>query len=179
MIRIAGHNKALRIFLAAVAIALLLWTGVSLYRAISATPDQIKTVSYYPESATSLDMARKDVDGFFQTGVLLLAGLWGVAVVKKDDRLRRRDIPEIVMFTTATILLVAFLFVAQQYGQLLERLYWDFQPLINQKKMFIDLFDSPYIRLYYDSLYHCFYAALAVSAVATFSLCLLRGENHG
>jgi len=176
MINITGHNKTLRIFLAISAIALLVWTGLSLYGALSATPDQVKTVPYFSERATSLDMARKDIDGFFQTGILLFAGLWSVVIVKKDDRLRFGDIPEVVMFTIASILLIAFLFIDQEYGRLLERLFWDTQPFISKNKIFVDLFDSPYITLFYNALFRCFYAALVSTALTILSLCLLRGE---
>jgi hypothetical protein len=176
MTSIAGNNKTIRIFLAAAAVASLVWTGLSLYRALSATPDQVKTVSYYPERTISLDMARKDIEGFFQTGILLFAGLWSVVIVKKDDRLHLGDIPEIIMFTIASILLISFLFIDQEYGRLLERLFWDTQPFISKNKIFIDLFDSPYITLFYNALFRCFYAALVSTALTILSLCLLRGE---
>src|ERR1700722_11717779 len=159
-----------------ISIAFLGWIGFFLYEAYSATPDQIKTVPYVPQRLVSLEMARKDIEGLFQTGVLLLAGLWGVGIVKKDDRLHLRDWPEIVMFAVATILLVAFLFVDQQYGQLLERTFWDLQQSMDKDKIFVDLFNSPYIRLHYNSLFLCFYGALATTAIAAFSVCLLRGD---
>lgn len=177
-IYIGGRYRALRTILAAFTIVLLAWTLWSVYQALSTTPDQIKTVSYDLERATSFDMARKDIDGFFQTGILLLAGLWSVAVVKKDDRLSRKDGPEIVMFAVATLLLIGFLFVDQEYGRLLERLYWDTQSFISKDKMFIDLFGSPYISLHHDSLFLCFYTALAATSITILSLCLLKGDDR-
>lgn len=178
MWHIAQH-QALRLILASISLLLFVGTAWSVWRAFSTTPDQIKTVPYYPQRAISFDMARKDIDGLFQTGVLLLAGLWGVGIVKKEDRLRWKDVPEVVMFVIATVLLLGFLYICQCYAQILERVYWDQQWVVAQGKIFPDLFDSPYIRLYHDSLFHCFYSALGTSAMVTLSLCSLRGTTHG
>jgi hypothetical protein len=122
-------------------------------------------------------MARKDIEGFFEIGVLVLGGLWGVGIVKKEERLRGGDTPEIMMFICATALLAAFLYMDDQYNRILERMYWDMQPLVAKQQAF-DLFGSPYISLYHSSVLRAFYAGLFASGIATFSLCLLRKERH-
>jgi hypothetical protein len=156
----------------------VVWAATSVWSAFRTVPTQIKLVTYSSGQATAFDMARKDIEGFFEIGVLVLGGLWGVGIVKKEDRLRGRDTPEIIMFASATALLIAFLCMDEAYGAVLEQLYWDTQLLILQQQKFIDLFDSPYIRLYHSSVLHTFYCGLGASALATFSLCLLRRNDH-
>jgi hypothetical protein len=141
-------------------------------------PDQIKLSPYTSGVATAFEMVRRDIEGLFEIGVLVLGGLWGVGIVKKEERLRRRDWPEIIMFASATFLLAAFLYLADQYSGMLELLYWNGQPL-GLRQQAPDLFGSPYIRLYHISVHLAFYAGLFASAIATFSICLLREGHHG
>jgi hypothetical protein len=142
------------------------------------TPDTIDIVDYDAYRATALNFVRDDAKLFVDAGILVLAGLWGVAIVSKDERMRRQDVPEIIMFVCATILLAAFFLSDQRYGQELENAYWSVGTLSKQKGF--PNINSPYLRLYSTTVVRAFYFSLLISASTVLSLCVLRKDgSHG
>src|SRR6266478_6619204 len=78
----------LRIVLLIAAVSLAIWVSVSVYGAFRTTPDQIKLVPYDEYVGRMLDLVRSDVDRFFEMAVLILAGLWALAIIDKEHGLR-------------------------------------------------------------------------------------------
>jgi hypothetical protein len=115
------------------------------------TPTQITVTNYDPYRTEALKMIREEAASFFQIGVAILGALWATMIVSKDNRLRRQDLPEIVMFLTTSILLIGFLYFNWKYGRLLAQLYWDMGPLLSNQEQFVDVMNSKYI------LVHCKY----------------------
>jgi hypothetical protein len=92
--------------------------------------------------------------------------------------MRRQDVPEIIMFVCATILLAAFFLSDQRYGQELENAYWSVGTLSKQKGF--PNINSPYLRLYSTTVVRAFYFSLLISASTVLSLCVLRKDgSHG
>lgn len=136
------------------------------------TADTIDPVEYDMYRASALQFIREDARIFIDAGVLILAALWSVAIVKKDDRLRRQDIPETLMFICSMILLGMFIWYSQQYGQELEKAYWNVGVLTKQKGF--PNINSEYLKLYSKTVTGAFFAGLTATALTVFSLCILR-----
>lgn len=158
-------------------VLLTLWVLISVWHAIWTTDDQIKIVSFNSYRDVALQMMRSEVDRLFQMGILIVAGLLSVAVVKKDTRLQPTDVPTVVMFACAMVLFGCFFYLSQQYTRIVEWLYWDVAALLGDKGEFVDVFDSPYINLHHEGVIQTFYGALIVSGLTLFTLCLLRREK--
>ena len=171
--------KKLRIGLVILAICIAAWISFSAFRTFGTTPDQIKLVPYDEYMGGALDLVRSDVDKFFEIAVLILAGLWAIAIIDKDHRLRAcaYDIPELIMFAIAMGLLILFFYFDHRFGEVLTQIYWDIGKLPGPRK-FPDLLYSPYIDLHHRILVRCFYSALIVSALTAWSVVRLRGSNE-
>jgi hypothetical protein len=161
-----------RYILATAVVLLSAWLIWGIWRDVQNTPDQIRTVEYDQSRALAFQFMREDARQFIDATILILAGLWGVAIVKKEDRIKRRDIPEAAMFLVATALMAFFFYCTQRYGHELERAYWD----TTSGRQFPDVFNSPYLTLYYRAATKMFYASVCVSAVTVFSLCVIRAQ---
>jgi hypothetical protein len=162
--------------LAFVSILLASWVLVSIIQAFETTPDQIKTIKYDEYLAATLEFVRQDADRFLQLTVLILGGLWTLAIIDDTHHLTRDHIPEIIMFITANGLLVACCYFIQLYGDVIKQVYWDVHKLSGDSRplLFPDFLHSPYIDLHYEALIRCFYSGLIVGALVAFSLCRLR-----
>jgi hypothetical protein len=136
------------------------------------TPDTIDIVEYDSYRVTALSFVRDNAKLFVDAGILVLAGLWSVAIVSKEERMRRQDWPEIVMFVCATISLAIFFVVDQRYGQELENAYWSVGTLSEQKGF--PNINSPYLKIYSTTVIYAFYLSLFISAATVLSLCVLR-----
>ena len=155
---------------AAFAAVWLLWT---VHYEIERTPDQIRTVQYEESRMLVYQFMRDDSKRFLDAAILVLAGLWSVAVVKQNDRITRRDIPEMIMFSAAMVFLGLFFCCVQEYGNVLERAFWD----TTSGKVFPDVFNSPYLTMYDHAATKSFYGGLIASAVTIFSLCVVRKQR--
>ena len=158
-----------------ISICVAMWVSVSVYEAFRTAPDQIKLVPYDEYVAKMLDLMSSDVDRFFQMAVLILAGLWAVAIIDKDYRLRlhAHDTPELIMLGVAMALLISFFYFDRKYYEVLSQVYWDVGRLPG-RRVFPDLLHSPYIDLHRRVLVRCFYSAMIVSTLTTLSLARLR-----
>jgi len=166
----------IRWLLAALSVSLAIWVSISIFRAFSSTSDQIKLVNYDELAVKALDFVQQGAERFFQMGVLVLGGIWTLAVVDKDQRLELADIPELVMFGIATSLFLIELYFLQQYGDIIQRVVWDVRMLPGEQgqRLFPDILRSPYIDLHYGVIVKCFYSGLTVSGFTVLSLCRLR-----
>jgi hypothetical protein len=163
-------RQIVRWLLAVTTAIFMVWLLHDIWQTIRTTPDQIRTVELDQSRAVAFQFLREDSRRFVDAAILVLAGLWSVAVVGKDERLRRRDTPESFMFAVATALLFSFFYFIQQFENVLERSYWD----TASAKLFPDVFNSPYLTMYSHVAMINFFAGLFVSAFTIFSLCMLR-----
>jgi hypothetical protein len=154
------------------------WVLVSIIQAFKTTPDQITTVNYDEYLAATLEFVRQDADRFLQLTVLILGGLWAMAIVDDAHHLKLDKIPEIIMFITANGLLIGCCYFIQLYGDVIKQVYWDVHKLSGNSRplLFPDFLHSPYIDLHYEALIRCFYSGLIVSAMVAFSLCRLEEQ---
>jgi hypothetical protein len=165
--------------LAVVSILLAIWVLVSIIQAFKTTPDQIKTINYDEYLAATLEFVRQDAERFFQLAVLVLGGLWTLAIIDDTHHLTFIKIPEIIMFVTANGLLIACCYFIQLYGDVIKQVYWDVHKLSGNSRplLFPDFLHSPYIDLHYEALIRCFYSGLIVSALVALSLCRLQSGS--
>jgi hypothetical protein len=168
--------KATRRLLALASFGLAVWVFVSAFHTFRSTPDQIRLVDYDESVVQILDSVRQDVERFFQMGVLVLGGLWTLAIVDKDQRVKIADRPEILMFIIATALFLMCFYFLQAYDFVVKQAVWDARTLVGDhgQKLFPDLLHSPYLDLHSAVVVRCFYSGLVVSGLTTFSLCRLR-----
>ncbi len=173
---IAGKNRVVRSLLAVVSVGLAIWVSISVSQALRSTPDQIKLVNYDDYVVKALDFVREDVERFFQMGVLLLGGIWALAIVDKDQKVKSADGPEILMFLISTGLFIVSLYFLNQYGEIVKEVVWDARTLPGDagQKMFPDVLHSPYFDLHFTVVLRCFYSGLLASGLTAFSLCQLR-----
>jgi len=167
-----GFRYVMRRIVAAVMILFTVWFIGCVWYDFTHTPDTIDTVEYDAYRASALQFIREDARMFIDAGILVLTALWSVAIVKKDDRLRRHDKPEIIMFLCSVTLLGMFLWYSQRYGQELERAYWNVGVLTEQKGF--PNVNSEYLKLYGRTVTVAFYAGLAATAFTVLSLCIFR-----
>jgi hypothetical protein len=162
--------------LATVSVLLVIWVSISVGHAFQSAPDQIKLVNYDDYVVKALDFVKQDVERFFQMGVLFLGGIWALAVVDTDHRVKLHDVPELVMFVIATGLFLVSLYFLQQYDEILKEVLWDVRTVPGDagQKMFPDVLHSPYLDLHYTVVVRCFYSGLVASGMAALSLCRLR-----
>jgi hypothetical protein len=166
--------SVIRGLLAALCVVLAIWVSLSVFRAFRATADQISLVPIDKHAPESVSFARQNTERLFQLVVVLLGGLWALAIVDKDHRINAKDAPEIIMFVIATLTLAAFLYFFQHYNKIIEEVYWDIGVLQGRD---VDFQHSPYIDLHHRALLRCFYVGLFVSALTAFSLCRLRQDD--
>ena len=142
--------------------------------AFRATPDQISLVPVDKHAVALLDLAKQDNERLFQLVVVVLGGLWALAIVDKDHRINIKDGPEIVMFVVATSMFMAYLYFFQHYNTIVEKTCWDIGVLQGRE---VDFLHSPYIDLHRGALLRCFYAGLFISALMALSICRLRQRD--
>jgi len=149
------------------------WLLVTVSHEIQNTPDQLRTVRYEESRAWAFQSMREDEKRVLDAAILLPAGLWSVAIVKRDDRIRRRAIPELIMFVVAMVLFASFFYFTQKYSNVLERAYWD----TTSGNVFPDVFNSPYLSMYDRAVAKSFYGSLIVASITVFSLCVVREHS--
>ncbi len=143
----------------------------------STTPHQIKVIDFDEYRIEALKAHREEAAGFFQIAIAVLGALWATMIVSKEHHLRPEDIGDILMFVAATTLLVGFLWFNWQYGRLLGQLYWDMGPVLSSQSKFADVLNSKYVVVQYLAVEMCFYGGLLLSAICTFSRCMLRSKT--
>ena len=163
-----------RTTLAALSVVALVSVAVYIGCRFHSTPNQITITDYDTYRIEASKMVREEAAGFFQLGVAALGALWAAMIVSKENRLKRKDIPEIVMFISAGLLLVGFLYFNWKYERLLTQLYWDMGPMLSKQSRFADVMNSEYVSVNYSAVQICFYGGLIMSAVCTFSSSMLR-----
>ena len=166
--------SAIRTLFAVICVGLAVWVSVSVVMAFRTTTDQISLVPKDKHAAESLNFARENTDRLFQLVVVVLGGLWALAIVDKDCRINAKDLPEIIMLVTATSTFIAFLYIFQHYSTIVEEVYWDIGVLQGRE---VDFLHSPYIDLHHRALVRCFYVGLFASALTAVSLCRLRQQD--
>jgi flagellar biosynthesis protein FliQ len=166
----------IRVLLAAVSVSLAIWVFISIFHAFRSTPDQIKLVNYDDYVVKAFDLVKQDVERFFQMGVLVLGGIWALAVVDKDQRVTLTDVPELLMFIVVTALFLLSFYFLQEYDEIVKQVVWDVRALTGDagQKMFPDILNSPYLNLHYTVVVRCFYSGLVASGLTALSLCWLR-----
>ena len=167
-----------RVILAIASICIALWVGTSVCMTFQTTPDQIKLVPYDEYVGKMFDVARFDVDKFFEIAVLIVAGLWAVAIIGEKNRLSwcSKDTPEIIMFGAAMVLLFGFFYFDYKYYEVLTTVYWDIGKLPGTR-MFPDFLHSPYLDLHRRVLVRCFYSGMVVSGMTAFSQVRLKSTG--
>ncbi|MFZ3214553.1 MAG: hypothetical protein WA192_00660 [Candidatus Acidiferrales bacterium] len=143
----------------------------------STTPHQIKVIDFDAYRVEALKAHREEAGGYFQIAIAVFGALWATMIVSKEHRLRPEDIGDISMFVAATTLLVGFLWFNWQYARLLGQLYWDMGPLLSPQSKFADILNSRYVVVHYLAVEICFYGGLLLSAICTFSSCMLRSKT--
>jgi hypothetical protein len=86
-------------------------------KAEQTTPDQIRLLDFDPIRVTVMQSLRDQSQRFFQMAVVVLGSLLGVALVKKDDRLAGRDVPEIIMICIAIVVFGIFFYFNDLYSE--------------------------------------------------------------
>src|SRR5713226_4490338 len=103
-----------RTLLSIVAVGVLVWVvSAAIYQKVK-TFDAITMIGERPFNdltKTAIDIRQGQSTAFLQIGLLVLTALWGLMIAKKDEaRLALSDKPEMVMFISASVLLmVSFL----------------------------------------------------------------------
>jgi hypothetical protein len=64
------------------------------WKIYSSSPDLMTLVKYDDYKMLVSQMVLGDFDRFFNFGILVLAGIWSLAIVRKDERLNKNDWPE-------------------------------------------------------------------------------------
>jgi hypothetical protein len=160
----------IRWFLASSVIVAMSWAVYTVIKATRTAPDMVTTVDYSEPRAAVFEFLRDDAKRFLDAEILVLAALWSIAIVKKDDRIRGTDLPEILMFVATLLLSILFLYLNQEYGHIFERASWD----VASAKRLLDPFNSPYLTLYSSAAAAVFYVTVFASALMVFSLCVVR-----
>ena len=166
--------ESARVVLSVLCVAALVAAVAYIVCLFLTTPIQVKVTNYDAYRTEALKMIREEAASFFQLGVAVLGALWAAMIVSKDNRLRREDVPEIVMFVATGLLLVGSLYFNWKYGRLLAQLYWDMGPPLSAQAQFADVMNSRYVVVHYRAVQICFYGVLIMSAVCTFSSSMLR-----
>jgi hypothetical protein len=172
----AKNETIIRWLLAALSVSLAAWVSISIFGAFGSTSDEVKLVNYDDLAVKAIDFVQHGAERFFQMGVLVLGGIWTLAIVDRDQRVKLADTPELVMFVIATSLFLIELYFLQRYDQIVERVVWDVRTLPGEQgqRLFPDILRSPYIELHYRVIVKCFYSGLTVSGFTVLSLCRLR-----
>jgi len=134
-------------------------------------PQKIDLLKLSSEALTIYQAARSDSDQFFQIGLLVLGGLWTVAVAGKDTKMRTGDGWEMGCFALTCVLFVFFFMGYQSYRDTLTDMSLDFFKL----NKLADPSD-PWIKTELSRVGKLFYMALGASAITVFSLSLFRGS---
>jgi len=169
-------NWAVRIVVALICLSLAAWVSLSIFHAFRSTPDQVKLVNYDDYVVKVFDLVKQEVERFFEMAVLVLGGIWALAVIDKDQKLMLSDYPELAMFIVSTATFVALFYFLQQYDEIVKQVVWDVRALPGDtgQKLFPDVLNSPYLTLHYEVVVRCFYSGLATSGLTALSLSRLR-----
>lgn len=174
-IRASGmtSNSARAIF-TLVCILILISASVCIGYLFVTTPVQIKVIDYdaYREEAEKIIL--EEATSLFNIAILVFGASWAAMIVSKENRLRREDRPEIIMFCALNVIFIAFLYFNWKYGRTLAQLYWDMGPSLSAKGQFADVMNSGYVLVNYRAAQICFYGGLLMSALCTFSHSMLR-----
>lgn len=141
------------------------------------TPHQIQVTDFDAYRIEALKANSEEAASFFQITVAVLGALWATMIVSRENRLTSKDKGDITMFGTATALLILCLWFDWQYGRLLAQLHWDMGPLLSTRSKFADVLNSRYVVVRYLAVEMCFYVGLILSAICTFSRCMLRSKT--
>jgi magnesium-transporting ATPase (P-type) len=174
--RVAMMRILFRFVLLILSAAILVFVVYVVVKAQQTGADQIRLMDFDAVRAALLQSVRDDSQRFFQMAVVVLGSVLGVALVKKDDRLNRRDWPEILMVLMAISLFSIFFYFNHRYSETLVRSYWDALSLPGKRQL-PDFMDSPYLERQHDAFVSAFYGGLVVSGLAVLSICKMRGSQ--
>lgn len=133
------------------------------------TPETIHETAYDPYRKQALEMIRTASGGFFNLTTALLAALWAALVIPRETRLNGRDLPNLILFALANLLLIGSLFFNLRYSRLISRLYWDMGPLLAADEKFADIMNSPWVSLHQSLSQIYFFGGLVVGALSLLS----------
>jgi arginine exporter protein ArgO len=172
-----GKEKLMRKSAWVLAILTILGTlcvlGYTAWR-LETTTETISEVKYDEYRKKALEMIQAESGNFFNLSTALLAALWAALIIPKETRLHHRDIPNILVFLCANILLVGSLAFTLLQSRLMSRLYWDMGPLLSAKAAFADVMNNHWIRLHRDLVLIYFFAGLLAAAISLLSVTYLR-----
>jgi hypothetical protein len=137
---------------------------------VSQAADQIKMVPFDSASTLAYQISSEQQKSYRDLAILLLAGLWGFCVVKKEQRLNREDWPEWLLFISATAAFAFVFFCKYRYDTVLELSSWRAAGF----KMNVDFVRSPYIEVYRSGEIASFFLALILSALTVLSSVYFR-----
>src|ERR1700732_3372462 len=82
------------------------------YTYLNTGANDVQLVKPSESQKVAVDLFRRHSEQFLEAAVLLIGGLWGVAIVSPDSRLKGKDWPEIAMFGFAVALFVTYFLLA-------------------------------------------------------------------
>lgn len=165
----------LRVLLLLGCLGISIGTGYYSQRYLLTSTENVPLVKPSEAQKTALQLARSHDEQFLEVAVLLIAGLWGVAIVNENSRLRRGDWPEILMFFCSVALCAVYFFLENHSTDVTLRLLRDVQTL--DPTQVPDVLSSSLISAHRRATDASFYGALISSALTATSLCLLRGKR--
>jgi len=166
---VTNPRKVIAVAAALCMLTLMIWRGFVIYR----TPDQITLVPFDSANNPAYQVLAAQEKSYSDLSVLLLAGLWSLCIISKEERLRRGDWPEWLLFFAATVAFVLVFYSQLRYDKILELSSWRAASL----KANIDFLRSPYLTVYRSSEVSFFFLALLLSALTVVSTIYLRPHD--
>lgn len=145
------------------------WFSLWLYLHPNPAPQTVDLIDLTTENINFYQYTRTDADQFFQLGVLILGGLWTVAVVGKDTKIRAGDRLEIASLIFTCLTFVLFFIGYQSYREAIGAMSLDF---VHLKKL-PDPSD-PWFRKEISRVAIFFYLVVAASASTILSVSQFR-----
>lgn len=150
-------------------LAIIIWRGFVIYIA----PDQLKTVPFNSANTPTYQILAAEEKSYSDLSILLLAGLFSLCFINKDERLGRKDWPELFLCAAATLAFVCVFYLHLRYDTILELSSWQAAKM----QANLDFLHSPYLEAYRSSEILAFLVALILSGVTALSAIYLRPHN--
>ncbi len=142
------------------------------YRYLHSSSHDVKLVEPSETQKAGVELLRKHEEQFLSAAILLIGALWGIAIVNKDSRLRRKDWPEIFMLSCSVTFFIMYFVFVNSSTELNLQLLRDVETL--SRTQVPDVLGSALIASRSSATNICFFGALLCSAFTVTSLCLFR-----